>query len=67
MPVFHLAAALYAAYMLVRHAPGARRGQPVSILACLAAVAVLAMAARGLLAAAGAGHPEPPHAPPLAR
>ena len=55
MTVFHLAAGLYALYMLVRHVPLARRGQRASILACLAAVAVLAMAARGLLVAAGPG------------
>jgi hypothetical protein len=55
MTVFHLAAALYALYVLVRHAPLARRGQLASILACLAALAVLAMAARGLLPAAGPG------------
>ncbi len=54
MQVFHAAAALYALYMLVRHLPQARRGRPVPILACLAALAVLAMAARGLLAP-GAG------------
>ena len=52
MLVFHVAAALYALYMLTRYLPLARRGRPVAVLACLAAVAVLAMAARGLLAAA---------------
>jgi hypothetical protein len=55
MLVFHLAAGLYALFMLVRHAPLARRGRVVSIVVCLAALAVIAMAARGLLAAAGAG------------
>jgi hypothetical protein len=54
MKLFHLAAALYALYMLVRHAPAARRGRIVPIVTCLAAVAVLAMAAHGLLAAPGA-------------
>jgi hypothetical protein len=55
MTVLHLAAGLYALYMLVRHAPLARRGQLASILACVAAVAVLAMSARGLLPSAGPG------------
>lgn len=51
MRVFHVAAALYALYMLTRHLPLARRGRPVAVLVCLVAVGVLAMAARGLLAA----------------
>ncbi len=51
MVAFHLAAGLYAIFMLVRHVPRALERRPVSILACLAALAVLAMAAQALLAA----------------
>jgi len=51
MLAFHLAAGLYALFMLVRHARPAARGQVASVLVCLASVAVLAMAARSLLAA----------------
>lgn len=51
MLVFHLAAGLYALFMLARHARPASRGRVASVLVCLAAVAVLVMAARGLLAA----------------
>jgi hypothetical protein len=51
MLAFQVAAGLYALLVLVRHAPMARRGRAVSVLACLASLAVLVMAARGLLAA----------------
>lgn len=58
---FNLLAALMALYMLVRHAraaagilrPGADRARAVvPLLTCLAALAVLVMAARGLFPAA---------------
>lgn len=52
MTALHVAAGLYALYMLVRHVPRARRGRKDSILVCVVALAVLAMSARGLLAAA---------------
>lgn len=50
MLAFHVAAGLYALFMLARHARSALRGRVVSIIVCLASLAVLAMAARGLLA-----------------
>jgi len=51
MLVFHVAAGLYALFMLARHARPASRGRVASVLVCLASVAVLVMAARGFLAA----------------
>jgi hypothetical protein len=55
MTVFQVAAALYALFMLVRHAPAARRGRAVSILVCVLALAVVAVSARALLLAATRG------------
>jgi hypothetical protein len=49
MPVFHGLAVAFALLMLVRHAPAARRLQPVAVLTCLLAVAVLGFAVKGLL------------------
>lgn len=59
MSALHVLAALFAAYMLVRHVPGARavlrgegRGRPmaiVSIVNVLLAVAILAFAVKGLV------------------
>jgi len=51
VPFFHALAAAFAVLMLVRHVPAARLGKPVAILNCLVAVAVLAMAAKGLWSA----------------
>ena len=48
LPVFHGLAAGFAVLMLVRHVPGARRRQPVALLTCLLALAVLAFAVKGL-------------------
>jgi hypothetical protein len=48
MPFFHALAAGFGVLMLVRHVPGARRRQPVALLTCLLALAVLAFAVKGL-------------------
>jgi len=48
MPFFHALAAGFAVLMLVRHVPGARRRQPVALLTCLLALAVLAFSLKGL-------------------
>jgi len=48
MPFFHALAAGFAVLMLVRHVPGARRRQPVALLTCLLALAVLAYSVKGL-------------------
>jgi succinate dehydrogenase/fumarate reductase cytochrome b subunit len=55
MLVFHVAAGLYALFMLARHASQARRGRVESILVCVVSLAVLVMAARALALAAGHG------------
>jgi hypothetical protein len=39
----------FAVVMLVRHVPGARRRNPVSIITCVLAVAVLVASARAML------------------
>jgi hypothetical protein len=44
MLLFHGVAAAFAILMLVRHVEGARRRQPVAIVTCLLARAVLAWA-----------------------
>lgn len=59
MSTLHVLAALFAAYMLVRHLPGARaalrggaRGRPMSMVAIvnvLLAVAILAFAVKGIV------------------
>jgi hypothetical protein len=49
-PIFHGLTAGFALLMLARHAPGAWRRQPVALLTCLLALAVLAYAIKGLLA-----------------
>lgn len=49
MPLFHGLAAGFALLMLARHAAGAMRRQPVALLTCLLALAVLAYAVMGLL------------------
>jgi hypothetical protein len=49
MPIFHGLAAGFAVLMLARHAAGAMRRQPVALLTCLLALAVLAYAVFGLL------------------
>jgi hypothetical protein len=51
MPIFHGLAIGFALLMLVRHLPAARRRQPVAVLTCLLALAVLAFAVRGLAGA----------------
>ncbi len=48
MTLFHGLTAGFAVLMLVRHAPGALRRQPVALLTCLLALAVLAFAVKGL-------------------
>jgi hypothetical protein len=59
MTTLHVLAALFAAYMLVRHLPGARavfrresRARPMALVAAvnvLLAIAILAFAVKGLL------------------
>jgi ABC-type Fe3+ transport system permease subunit len=49
VPYFHGLALGFALLMLVRHLPGARARQPVALLTCLLALAVLAFAVKGLL------------------
>jgi hypothetical protein len=49
-PFLHALTAGFALLMLARHAAGAWRRQPVALLTCLLALAVLAYAVKGLLA-----------------
>ena len=48
MLLFHGVAAAFAVLMLVRHFEGARRRQPIAIVTCLLALAVLAWAVKEL-------------------
>jgi hypothetical protein len=49
-PFLHALMAGFALLMLARHAAGAWRRQPVALLTCLLALAVLVFAIKGLLA-----------------
>jgi hypothetical protein len=50
MLLFHGVAAAFAVLMLVCHFEAARRRQPIAIVTCLLALAVLAWALRALVA-----------------
>jgi hypothetical protein len=48
MPVFHGLAIGFALLMLVRHVPAAMKRQPMAVVTCLLALAVLGFGVKGL-------------------